>query len=233
MAKPQYASLTAGLLARKGEAHPAAVDLANHGVKRDPSEDAKTDSAEQDTQDDQKSKLSTVAARRLPQLMDPIWEKRHQEQQSKPAVEEPFPDSVHELEDAEVRKRVEMIREELNRASMSRKAALSQEEAKPKSKPAKKPKASAKAKALPVCDGLKKTKTQAQKRSKKIARAAVTMRLDPSRYLAMKLVGAKLSRTNQSILLDALDMYMKSLTENELSDCNCLKKIIKESFEHA
>ncbi len=222
MVKSQYASLTAGLLARKGEAEPAAVDLANHGVNRPPEEEVKGEVAAEETGDSRKPPLSTVAARRIPQLMDPIWEKKHHKAREETLAEEPFPDSVHELEDADIRKRVEMIRAELNKGSVV--------EAQPKDEPLKK---AAPVQSQPVCDTLKKTKTQANKRTKKISRAAVTMRLDPERYLAMKLVGAKLSRTNQSILLDALDMYMKALTENELNECNCLKTIIKESFEHA
>lgn len=42
---------------------------------------------------------------------------------------------------------------------------------------------------------------------------AVTVRLDPNRYERMKVHGARRRRTNQDILVEALDRYFASLAE--------------------
>ncbi len=58
-------------------------------------------------------------------------------------------------------------------------------------------------------------------------RSSVTFRLDATRYLCLKMAAAKLARTNQDILTDALDMYLKSLADDALGDCTCLQQLIK------
>jgi len=58
-------------------------------------------------------------------------------------------------------------------------------------------------------------------------RSSVTFRLDATRYLCLKMAGAKLGRTNQDILTAALDMYLKSLADDALGDCTCLQQLIK------
>ncbi len=57
-------------------------------------------------------------------------------------------------------------------------------------------------------------------------RAAVTLRLEPTRYLCLKMAAAKTRRTSQDILTMALDRYLKSISNQELDDCTCLKKLI-------
>jgi hypothetical protein len=42
---------------------------------------------------------------------------------------------------------------------------------------------------------------------------AVTVRLDPARYERLKVYGARRRRTNQEILVEALDRYLKALAE--------------------
>ena len=59
-----------------------------------------------------------------------------------------------------------------------------------------------------------------------VRRQAVTFRLDTIRYICLKMATAKLHRTNQDIMIAALDMYLKSLSENALGDCACLQKLI-------
>ncbi len=47
-------------------------------------------------------------------------------------------------------------------------------------------------------------------------RTAVTVRLDETRYLRLKLTGARLHRTNQDILTAALDAYLAVLGVEEI-----------------
>ena len=61
---------------------------------------------------------------------------------------------------------------------------------------------------------------------RKSHRAAVTLRLEPTRYLCLKMAAAKTRRTSQDILTIALDRYLKSISNQELDDCVCLKKLI-------
>ena len=42
---------------------------------------------------------------------------------------------------------------------------------------------------------------------------AVTVRLDPRRYERLKVYGARLRRTNQEILVEALDRYFRDIKE--------------------
>lgn len=42
---------------------------------------------------------------------------------------------------------------------------------------------------------------------------AVTVRLDPRRYERLKVYGARLRRTNQEILVEALDRYFQNIKE--------------------
>ena len=42
---------------------------------------------------------------------------------------------------------------------------------------------------------------------------AVTVRLDPRRYERLKVYGARLRRTNQEILVEALDRYFRDVKE--------------------
>ncbi|HJS86012.1 MAG TPA: hypothetical protein VJ779_11195 [Acetobacteraceae bacterium] len=42
---------------------------------------------------------------------------------------------------------------------------------------------------------------------------AVTVRLDPRRYERLKIHGARLRRTNQEILVEALDRYFRNIKE--------------------
>ena len=42
---------------------------------------------------------------------------------------------------------------------------------------------------------------------------AVTVRLDPMRYERLKIYGARLRRTNQEILVEALDRYFQNIKE--------------------
>ncbi len=42
---------------------------------------------------------------------------------------------------------------------------------------------------------------------------AVTVRLDPGRYERLKVYGARLRRTNQDILVEALDRYFQNIKE--------------------
>lgn len=42
---------------------------------------------------------------------------------------------------------------------------------------------------------------------------AVTVRLDPRRYERLKVYGARLRRTNQEILVEALDRYFRNIKE--------------------
>ncbi len=58
-------------------------------------------------------------------------------------------------------------------------------------------------------------------------RSSVTFRLNATRYLCLKMAAAKLGRTHQDILTAALDMYLKTLADDALSDCSCLQQLIK------
>lgn len=56
-------------------------------------------------------------------------------------------------------------------------------------------------------------------------RAAVTLRLEPQRYLRLKIAAAQLRQTSQSILTEALDRYMESLETDLPAQCPCLEKV--------
>ncbi len=72
-------------------------------------------------------------------------------------------------------------------------------------------------------------------RAPSIRRTAITLRLDEERYLRLKYAGAHLGKTSQSILEAALDHYLASLGDDFTHDADWLKKavsIIKSRKKH-
>ncbi len=55
----------------------------------------------------------------------------------------------------------------------------------------------------------------------------VNIRFDAARYLCLKMAAVKLGRSKQDILSAALDRYLESLADTELKECACLRQLIK------
>lgn len=53
-------------------------------------------------------------------------------------------------------------------------------------------------------------------------RAKLSLRLDRERHLRLKIAAAHLGRSNQAILLDALDSYLEKIAPETAIDCVCL-----------
>lgn len=53
-------------------------------------------------------------------------------------------------------------------------------------------------------------------------RAKLSVRLDQSRHLKLKLAAAHLRRSSQTIMLEALDAYLTQVTPSIGGDCACL-----------
>ncbi len=62
-------------------------------------------------------------------------------------------------------------------------------------------------------------------------RAAITLRLDDQRHFVLKMIGVKLGMSGQAMLTKALDAYFKDVLENELSNCACLKTFVRSELE--
>lgn len=54
------------------------------------------------------------------------------------------------------------------------------------------------------------------------ARAKLSVRLDQTRHLKLKLAAAHLRRSSQTIMLEALDAYLTQVTPSIGGDCACL-----------
>ena len=182
MAKGQFAELTAGLLARKGEAVPAAAGFAANNVVST-------------TFGPPKPATAPVQAQPDVGVIDrPLTSHEREGAESKPDIKK----DVSKLSPREAQAHLE--------AKLRADSATVFEELE--------------------CDHLPRVrKTGGPKK-----RAAVTLRLNTTQYLCLKMVGAKMRRTNQDILVEALDMYLASLADGELKDCTCLQKFIKEEL---
>jgi len=182
MAKGQFAELTAGLLARKGEAVPAAAGFAAHNV------------------------VSTkFGAKDKPAETTPV-------QQDAGVIDRPLTSQERDTAKPDSDKGKDV-------SKLSPREAQEHLEAKLRAD-------SATVFDELECDHLPRVrKTGSPKK-----RAAVTLRLNTTQYLCLKMAGAKMRRTNQDILVEALDMYLASLADGELKDCTCLQKLIKEEL---
>ena len=182
MAKGQFAELTAGLLARKGEAMPAAAGFAAHNVV----------STQFGAQNEKAEPVKTQAAAGV--IDRPLTPQEQHAVEPKVDVER----DVSQLSPRDAQAHLE--------AKLRADSATVFDELE--------------------CDHLPRVrKTGSPKK-----RAAVTLRLNTTQYLCLKMAGAKMRRTNQDILVEALDMYLASLADNELKDCSCLQKLIKEEL---
>jgi len=182
MGKGQFAELTAGLLARKGEAVPAAAGFAAHNV-------VSTKFGAQDSAPDVKQQEPDAGV-----IDRPLTSQERQ-------AAAPKADKQNDVAKLSPREAQEHLEAQLRADSATVFDELE-------------------------CDHLPRVrKTGGPKK-----RAAVTLRLNTTQYLCLKMAGAKMRRTNQDILVEALDMYLASLADGELKDCTCLQKLIKEEL---
>ena len=182
MGKGQFAELTAGLLARKGEAMPAAAGFAAHNVvsTRFGAEKEVSKSLPKEAEAGVIDRPLTAEERNV---SEPNFDTGQEMSQLSPRDAQAYLEGKLRADTASVFEELE-------------------------------------------CDHLPRVrKTGSPKK-----RAAVTLRLNTTQYLCLKMAGAKLRRTNQDILVDALDMYLASLADGELKDCTCLQKLIKEEL---
>ena len=63
-------------------------------------------------------------------------------------------------------------------------------------------------------------------RAPSVRRTAITLRLDEERYLRLKFAGAELGKTSQAILETALDQYLTSLGEKFTHDAQWLRQSV-------
>ena len=63
-------------------------------------------------------------------------------------------------------------------------------------------------------------------RAPSVRRTAITLRLDEERYLRLKYAGAQLGKTSQAILATALDQYLTSLGDKFTHDAEWLRRAV-------
>ena len=217
MSKSDFASLTAGLLARKGEALPAAAGFTsqnvvstNFGESQAVAEDICQDMAL--AQHLPKPSVKEAKAPDTPPVPKPSKRPKIVAQKSAEAAEKPAEPIVKPVQ-AKAEK-------------VAPKAVESQAKPAPKSVVAKPSFGKRGEVDCEPCDQIDTIRKTADPEK----RAAVTLRLDPTRYFCLKMAGARARRTNQDILTEALDLYLAKLSDEELKDCNCLRKFIREEL---
>ena len=220
MSKSDFASLTAGLLARKGEALPAAAGFTsqnvvstNFGQSQAVVEDICQDMAlaqhlPKRSAEDAKTAEPQIAPKAKPAHKPKVVAQKPAEAPAKPAA------SIVKALPAKADK------------PMARGAESKAPPAPPKPVVAKPAFGRRGAEECEPCDQIDHIRKTADPEK----RAAVTLRLDPTRYFCLKMAGARARRTNQDILTEALDLYLAKLSDEELKDCNCLRKFIREEL---
>lgn len=207
MAKAKFASLTAGLLARKGEAMPAAQSFAAmHGLSRAPEPTDAAMQGELVAFEERLVNLITDAAREI-DAEERAAEGRAAEDRA--LAEEALLD-VAQLEEEEAlsagygAQALATVQAEPQRVQPIERVA-------PWQRPGGATTGDGAARPRPVAMAPAAAPGPRFLRVARLHRTAVTVRLDEARYLRLKLSGARMHRTNQDILTKALDAYLTAL----------------------
>lgn len=254
--KPRFASLTAGLLARKGEAVPAAAGFTAEAMAQHlPALEARQSAAEDRFVDPDEAEQARKA-----RAEEPVYirdgrppEPRHPE--PRPAEPSPAEPPKHPLEPRGSERVSALVEDDIDARAIARLGggpprSISARAPKPVVQPAPvepeipaalpaqvradpepaphAPAASSSEEACPiralfVAEACADKGVDLAEVVAKAKRAAITLRLDPQRYVRLKVASAQLRRTSQDILTEALDRYMRTMDPAVVAPCACLK----------
>jgi len=211
-----FASLTAGLMARKGEASPApahldGVSIHSHGVEREPLTyaDRQYTQAPHERLFQPPRPVSSLNELQGPPTPAPSPEPTVPQPQEAEAVAEPAPEPVTEPVQARgvpAPDEPEPVPEEVLKARAARLATVSQGDCC----------------ALPMPPAVTETLPPGPY-------AKVTTRLDRERVRKLKIIAARMETTNQKVLLAALDHYLDYACNVLASECPCLARSLKDT----
>ncbi len=181
-AKP-FASLSSGLLARKGQAKPAMRPQGFLGMSPVPTDDLGWNDMGYDVGHDGMPPMEAVAAPVQPAAQPPVQAEVPHVVRQREMLGERYPAEPVEQADGDEPVAAEPIAEVAPPVAIR-----------------------------PVSDGtLKRIGREAK--AKKGAKAAFTLRLDTDRHLRLRLASAVTNRSAQNIVSDALDAYLSALVD--------------------
>jgi hypothetical protein len=181
-AKP-FASLSSGLLARKGQAKPAMRPQGFLGMSPVPTDDLGWNDMGYDAGYDEMPPMEAVAAPVQPPAQPPVQAEVPHVVRQREMLGERYPAEPVEQADGDEPVAAEPVAEVAPPVAIR-----------------------------PVSDGtLKRIGREAK--AKKGAKAAFTLRLDTDRHLRLRLASAVTNRSAQNIVSDALDAYLSALVD--------------------
>ncbi len=191
-----FASLTAGIMARKGEASPApahldGVSLHTHGVARQPDVPRPPVYHEPDPE----PVLAPVGP------VEPVAQVEEPEREPVEAREGPPEPALEPVMEPELKEDEKPFSTPELRKKAHRKATLS----------------SGDCCELPLPTAVTQTLPQG-------AKARVITRLDPERVRKLKILAARMGTSNQKVMLAALDHYLEYACEVMAAECPCLAR---------